>query len=296
MNKSTAGLQIRFCWWRYQIVTAALLVLLSLLLAGCGPLQTQLAARFFATPTATSALTPTPTATVTPTATPTLTPTSTATPVPDAIVLSKTLKVYAGPGTKYAQVGHISKNEELDIIGQSANCAWLQAKSRSHAITGWIPAGKKTIQPQPTCAGIPPGTYRPSTGVIKALSKNSGYGQLIVDNNGSDQDGIVILTSNKKSVAAAYIRAGKTFTLKGIPDKTYELYFSTGSDWNGKAFLTNPSYLLVEDKFKFTTKVTASSTMRTTRYTKWSISLKPVAGGTAKADYINESDFPDLEN
>jgi hypothetical protein len=295
MNKSMAWPQIGFCWKRHFFIAAALLVLLSLLLSACGPLQTELAAKFFATPTATPSLTPTPTATLTPTATPTLTPTSTATPSPDAVVLSKTLQVYAGPGTKYARVGRFSKNEELDIIGQSANCTWLQAKSRSHPITGWIPAGKKNIQLQTTCAGIPPGTYRPLTGVIKAVSNGSGYGQLIVD-NGNDQDSIVILTINKKSVAAAYIRAGKKFTLKGISDRTYELYFSTGSDWNGKAFLTNPSRQLFEDKFKFTTKVTTSSTMRTTTYTKWKVSLKPVAGGNAKADDISESDFPDIEN
>lgn len=280
------------------------LVIISFMLASCAPAlkaldagATQVAARFFTTPTPTPTLTPTATITPTTTPTPTITPTPTPTdtPTPDALVLAKTLKVFDGPGPKYPGLGHFTKAEELDVVGQNSNCAWLQVKSRKQPLAGWILAAKQSIQSQITCAAVPLGVYRPPTALIKSDSNAGGLGQLIIV-NGNTQDGVAILTFNKKSVTAAYIRAGKTFTIKGIRDRTYNLYFTTGSDWNGKVFLTSVTHHLFEDSFKFTTRVTTTATTRTTTYMKWNVSLQPVKGGTAKVDEIAESDFPDLDN
>jgi hypothetical protein len=307
---------------RLKIIVLCLFI--GLLLAACGPSQAELNAQatavmasVYATqtaeappPTATATLTPTPaptatptntpTATLTPTATstniPTATPTATvtptniptatptATPAPAAVVNGDALNVLEGPGTDYSQQGSLSKNEELDVIGQYEDCAWLKVSSRKQAVTGWVSGDKQYVALQIACESIPPGTFRPLTGVLKPDNPGGGLGELTAE-NGTTKDGIVILTSlARQPVMAAYIRAGASFTMKGLRDGAYELYFSTGEEWNGKAFTVGPRRLKFEDTFEFTTGATM--------YTSWRVTLHGVAGGTAAAEQVDESQFP----
>lgn len=76
--------------------------------------------------------------------------------------------------------------------------------------------------------------------------------------------------------------------MKGIRDGTCYLYFSTGAEWNGKAFTTTPSHQKFEDAFEFTTGATTYST--------WSVTLHGVVGGTAAAEDVDESEFPKIED
>jgi hypothetical protein len=148
------------------------------------------------------------------------------------------------------------------------------------------PTTTPTETPAATSAvNIPLGTIRPSTGVIKSNQDSGGYGELTVE-NGTTSDGVVILTLSDKPVMSAYIRSGDSFTMKGILDGTYYLYFSTGADWNGKAFTTTPSHQKFEDAFEFSTG--------STTYTTWSVTLQGVVGGTAATENIDESQFPDI--
>jgi len=308
MSKHLLQLQTRFASHQphlHKPAIVTLLILISLLLASCGPSQKELdaqstavAARIFSTLTAqvpTATLTPTPTLTPLPTQTSTPTPTETSaptlTPTPDAIVVTGILNVREGPGTNYPQLGKFSKNEELDIIGQFENCSWLKIASRKQSLIGWILGSKQNIKYQTTCQGIPLGTFRPNTGVIKPNKNGGGYGTLTVD-NGTTADGVVIMTLNDSPIMAAYIRAGETFTIKGIRDQTYNLYFSKGSDWNGKEFLSFPSHQRFDDPMEFKTVYT--QTMVT--YSIWKVTLQAVAGGNASVNDVAESEFPDLGN
>ena len=85
---------------------------------------------------------------------------------------------------------------------------------------------------------------------------------------------------------AVYIRALDSFTMQGIRDGTYYLYFSTGEEWDGQRFTVNPRYQKFEEPFQFTTGETT--------YTTWNITLHGVVGGTASAENVSESDFPFL--
>lgn len=131
---------------------------------------------------------------------------------------------------------------------------------------------------------VPLGTLRPLTGVIKS-NQGSGNGELTVE-NGTSRDGVVILTLSNNPVLAIYIRSGDSFTMRGIQDGTYHVYFSTGSDWNGKAFTTAPTYEKFEDALEF---ITGSTT-----YTTYSLTLQPVAGGNAATDSVDENEFPGI--
>jgi hypothetical protein len=283
----------------------AICIFASLLLVACGPSAaernaqvTAIAANIRATqtaeaPTPAATLTPTPTPSPTATATPTKTPTPTATPtetptaIPGAVVSSNVLNVREGPGTEYQKQGLFNKNDELDVIGRFKDCAWLKVSSRNQSMLGWISGDKQYVELRITCADIPLGTFRPLSGAVKSDQRGGGYGELTVD-NGTTKDGVVILTLSDDPVMAAYIRSGGSFTMKGIRDGTYYLYFSTGAEWNGRAFTTTPSHQKFEDAFEFTTGATTYST--------WSVTLHGVVGGTAAAEDVDESEFPKIKD
>jgi hypothetical protein len=158
------------------------------------------------------------------------------------------------------------------------------------------PTSPPTLMPSDTPVFLPSETpaatlsgpsSRPLTGLIMPNQNGSGEGELTVE-NGTSLDGVVILTLNDSPVMAAYIRSGDTFTLNAIKDGTYYLYFSTGSDWNGKVFVTSPSHKKFQDAFKFTS--TAST------YTTWSVTLHGVVGGNAAAEDVPPNLFPSLQN
>ena len=279
-----------------------LLALASLLLVACGPseaernaIATSVAAAIYATQTAeaptstpTPTRTPTPTHTPTPTTTPTPTrtntPTPTPTPLPHAIVIAGTLNLREGPGTEYAAAGQLAAADELYVIGQANDCTWLKVRSSAQG-EGWIAGGPSYVELRLLCDAIPLGTFRPFTGAIKPNARAGGLGEFTVE-NGTDHDGVAILTQNGETVAAAYIRSGESYTMRSIRDGTYELYFTTGSGWNGKAFTRNPTRQHFRDLFDFSTS--------STTYTTWSVTLHPVAGGTASTENVDSEEFPSL--
>ncbi|KPL76924.1 hypothetical protein ADN00_10020 [Ornatilinea apprima] len=269
-----------------DLLGLVLLVCLSLLCAACAPSQekmdtlaTEVAAGIYATLTAQAPI-ETPTATIIPS--PTAVPSPTTTPTPGAMVAVSVLNVREGPGTTYTALGQLNRGEELDITGQFENCSWVKMKSRSSGLEGWVAGGEQYIELRIPCEQIPLGVFHPQTGWIQR-GEGGGYGTMTVD-NGTAKDGVVILTANDQAVMAAYIRAGEKFTLQGIQDGTYALYFSTGSDWNGKEFMTDPRRQRFTDAFEFSTSASA--------YTIWDVTLHTVTGGTASAQDVGEGDFP----
>lgn len=89
------------------------------------------------TPTTPPTDTPSPTP-VPPTDTPTPAPTATATPEPaDAVVLAAQLNVRAGPGTGFGTVGALARDDALEVVGQSGDCAWLQVRTTA-GLEGWV--------------------------------------------------------------------------------------------------------------------------------------------------------------
>jgi hypothetical protein len=106
--------------------------------------------------------------------------------------------------------------------------------------------------------------------------------------NGTAKDGVVVLVLNGTTVMAAYIRAADSYTLRGIGDGEYDLYYSSSMEWNGEKFTVTPGYEKFDDPLPFTTG--------TTSYTTWSITLHGVVGGTASTDDVSEGEFPDIGN
>jgi SH3-like domain-containing protein len=298
--------------------TRRVLNLLALLTSGalsaCGPSQaelnataTRIAANVFATQTAvapTATSTPTETSTPTRTPTPTHTPTRTPTPLPDAVVDAEVANVRAGPGTVYDIVGKVQSGDALQVTGKDSIGDWLEVIT-SDGTLGWVSASLLqvnislgsvavvAIPPTPTPAVTPTPTPPPrrlATGtVIRQAGALNGEGHLTVE-NGLDLDAVAVLSwPDARPMIAVYIQNHDQFTITGIPDGTYDLFFTLGEDWDSEQakFTRRKSLSRFDEPFPFTTTATT--------YRVWSVTLHPVAGGTAETEPLSEEEFPDLK-
>jgi hypothetical protein len=114
-------------------------------------------------------------------------------------------------------------------------------------------------------------------------------GELSVE-NGLDIDAVAVLKQlDGEWKIAVYIQNHDSFTITGIPDNTYDLYFTLGEDWDSEQarFTRGTSRSRFEESFPFTTTATT--------YSIWSVTLHPVPGGTAGAEPVPEDEFPDLK-
>jgi len=208
---------------------------------------------------------------------------------PVAIVNSTGIPLREGPGPKYPLLDQMEKGDELAVIGRSGNCDWLKVVT-SDQKTGWINNQNNNLKVSGECTTIPGGTFRPMTGYVDEGINTLAHGELAVE-NGTSADAVVILTTlEKEPVISAYIRSNELFTLKGIQEGTYRVYFSMGSEWDGTQlqFTQNVKYERFEDILEF--KITASS------YTTYKITLHPVVGGTAATEYLDSNEFPNINN
>jgi hypothetical protein len=133
----------------------------------------------------------------------------------------------------------------------------------------------------------------------------SGGSGILQIKNGNRVDGVVVLTRTSARhvpVIACYVGARKSFTVAGIPDGTYWIYYTLGRDWNTytDGFLSTTERGLFHSPDKFTTSTWTTSwttsmyryTQGHVRYSGWTITLNPVAGGNAQTDTVSENGFP----
>ncbi|MCS7287219.1 MAG: hypothetical protein RMK30_10295 [Anaerolineae bacterium] len=142
----------------------------------------------------------------------------------------------------------------------------------------------KTPTPTPT---LPPRRLNTGTFIKQAISLD-GYGELKVE-NGTDLDAIVVFTTPEgETLFAVYIQAHDEFTVSGIPDGVYKLFFMMGEDWDEKRgqFTRKVRREVFEDSFPYTTTPTTA--------TAWHVTLHPVVGGTAATEEVGEDEFPPL--
>jgi uncharacterized protein YraI len=105
---------------------------------------------------------PTETATTRPTATsaPTETPAPTNTPAPGATVKIATLRVRSGPGGNYDAIGSARQGDILPVIGQTADCAWLQVSLAQKP--AWVAGGSEYVTLNVPCSVLPAAALPPT--------------------------------------------------------------------------------------------------------------------------------------
>jgi len=152
-------------------------------------------------------------------------------------------------------------------------------------------AGRPIGEPAYVAIQVPqPPPRRLATGaVIREAGARNGAGELTIE-NGLDVDAVAVLTQQGSSwMFAVYVLNHGTHTIGGIPDGTYELYFTLGEDWDAGAaqFTRKRSLSRFEDTFPYATTDTT--------YAIWNVTLHPVAGGSASTEGVPEGEFPDLK-
>jgi len=198
-------------------------------------------------------------------------------------------------GDVKTNVGTMSNNTEFDIISanlhgkvfasnQDMGIYVMAGDSNFRRLTfnDWEPT---SYIPEPQ--SLPTGTY-----LIKKMS--SGYGKLTIE-NGLQSDAVVVLSNfynPKIALIAVYIQAGDTYTITGIEDGVYTLYFVIGKDWdnNKKEFRQPEMYSRFKDSLVFETTTTSTYI----EYTIYTVTLHPVVGGQAETERVSKDEFPKI--
>jgi len=216
------------------------------------------------------------------------------TPVPPTVNSSANVRL--GPGTEYDVLGQVSAGDVLSIVAQSPDGEWLQT-ALTGGVVGWIasflvdgvpdslPVSEEIPPtPLPPTATLPP-PFRPATGMLQDRAPG-GQGELTIK-NGTDSDALVILTGlDDQAVKSAYIWNAASFTMTGIPDGTYRLYYSKGEafDKETNRFALNATYQRLDATLEFTTSGS--------QYTIWEVTLYGVVGGNVGSESVDPSEFP----
>ncbi|MER7579041.1 hypothetical protein [Kitasatospora sp. NPDC097691] len=89
-------------------------------------------------------------------------------------------------------------------------------------------------------------------GAVVRDGGNGGKGTLKFNNNGS-ADAVFTLATDGKAVASAYAAKGQAATIDGVKDGSYEIYYTTGVDWDSEAkqFTRDCRFVKVGDTHEF---------------------------------------------
>jgi hypothetical protein len=136
-------------------------------------------------------------------------------------------------------------------------------------------------------AVTPDGSRSVGTGTVVAGGVRHGLGQLTITNGGGT-DATVGLVSGQAGapVVTVYVGQGGTYTLHHVPDGTYQIYITSGSDWDAGArlFSRDCVFQQFDQPLIFTTT--------RSEYTTYTITLTPVAGGNATESDVDPGSFP----
>jgi hypothetical protein len=155
-------------------------------------------------------------------------------------------------------------------------------------------AGSENYLPAPGATrSVTVGPLRlPNGKVFVDNGSRDGKGQLTIQ-NGQDLDAVAVLTtSDNKAVFSVSIQAQQTYEIDSIRDGSYNLFFEIGNDWNdaGGSFNLGASQERFDEPFTFQTTPIAGGL----QYETYTVTLQPVAGGTATTWPVAAGQFPSV--
>jgi hypothetical protein len=149
---------------------------------------------------------------------------------------------------------------------------------------------------------IPPSVLaegtRPSTGTFLKDTIKDGRGELTIINDNTQMDAVAVLNpSNNGTKLAIYIRSKDSFTISGIADGSYDMYFEMGNNWNSSSdkFTDKGGFYRLDRSLPFETIERSNGI----EYSAWTVALEtaaPNANEAAQKISVNEEDFPALNN
>jgi hypothetical protein len=161
-----------------------------------------------------------------------------------------------------------------------------------------LPAGTASAAPVPRADPVvvqatqpPPGDSdrRLANGQFVRSGSRNGKGELTID-NGGEHDAVITMAMNGSPMYSVYVRKGATYPVRGIQDGIYEIFFTTGTDWDSqnRDFTRDRALQRFDQTFNFTTTRTETEL----RWTTGKITLNPVVGGNASTSSVDPKDYP----
>lgn len=138
-------------------------------------------------------------------------------------------------------------------------------------------------------ASTPLQERRLANGRLVDSQRRTGNGQLKVD-NGTEHDAVVKLVQGGRTIVSVYVGTGSEATVGKINDGNYEVFYTSGIDWDGqlRTFTRSCLFERFDGPFKFTTVPVEGGI----EYTIQSIGLQPRIGGNARTATVPAQSFP----
>jgi hypothetical protein len=114
------------------------------------------------------------------------------------------------------------------------------------------PAGADLTTALPTPEPLPD-RHEPNGTVLHA--PGSGGGEMTAENV-PDHDSVVTLSQDGRAVGSLYVARGETAQMNNIPDGTYDIFFASGADWDGKEFTRSCTFQRFDKPATFATTET----------------------------------------
>jgi hypothetical protein len=115
----------------------------------------------------------------------------------------------------------------------------------------------------------------------------SGRGEIAAENV-PDHDSAVTLSQDGRAVASFYVARGETAQMANIPDGTYDIFFTSGADWDGGEFTRSCTFQRFDKAATFAT----TETQNRITYTKLTVILYPSPNGNAQVVDVPPDSFP----
>ncbi len=130
---------------------------------------------------------------------------------------------------------------------------------------------------------------RLANGRLVDSQRRTGSGQLKVD-NGTEHDAVVKLVQGGRPIVSVYVGKGSKATVGKIADGSYELFYTSGIDWDDQlgTFTRSCLFERFDGPFEFTTVQVEGGI----KYTIQSIGLQPRIGGNARTAEVPAQSFP----
>jgi hypothetical protein len=115
----------------------------------------------------------------------------------------------------------------------------------------------------------------------QVLRHSSGPGSLTIKNAGTDAVVTLTKTGTKTPVASVYVRADADTTLSDIPGATFDIYVSSGQDWDSAAqkFSRNCDFTKTDSTWDFSDS-------------DWTLTLTKQVNGNLTVSTLNPGDAP----
>jgi len=185
----------------------------------------------------------------------------------------------------------------LDSTAAAAGSDRVCAGSSAAALLSRSSGAARLRQAQ-AGAGMPQFLPSPTAGTGRRLANGTlimapaprGLGELTIVNTAGTTDAVVGMVLGDSTAMAVYVQAGATRTVRHIGDGVYQIYITTGVDWDaaGRLFTRDCGFQKMNTTFDYVTTTHGS----TTQYAADQITLTPAADGNVTLSQVPADRFP----